>query len=229
MNIEKLASQIKNDLLSGLRGYYSNLSLNIQQLEDEIVQTRLVVVKQLIAKNQLALEDCLIAINCIDVNCSDLERCSKCVKTLGSTPTAHFEIPQLLTDFGVAAIQYIGPTDRKENFSIISSPTEFKLKKYRKRGVNKPYVWIDLAPNQNGMLDCFIFNAPFMKQISIVAAFKDPRQLKHFSCCAEELTNNNISIIDQMVKDQLLKEKIQYYRQLAAPIVPNNQQYKTGN
>ena len=37
MYIEKLASQIINDVVSGLRGYHSNLALNRDQLGDEIV------------------------------------------------------------------------------------------------------------------------------------------------------------------------------------------------
>jgi hypothetical protein len=50
-----------------------------------------------------------------------------------------------------------------------------EARKYRKRGQNKPYVWIDFAPNSEGMLDCFIFNAPMLKQISVIGIFKDPR------------------------------------------------------
>ena len=37
MYIEKLASQILNDILSGLRGYHSNISISREQIEDEIV------------------------------------------------------------------------------------------------------------------------------------------------------------------------------------------------
>jgi len=33
---------------------------------------------------------------------------------------------------------------------------------YRKRGRNKPFVYIDTTPNENGMYDCFIFNAPLI-------------------------------------------------------------------
>ena len=41
MYLDKLASQIKNDVLSGLKGYHQNLGLNIEQLKDEVVNTRL--------------------------------------------------------------------------------------------------------------------------------------------------------------------------------------------
>jgi hypothetical protein len=46
------------------------------------------------------------------------------------------------------------------------------------------------------MLDCFLFNAPMLKQVSVVGIFKDPRQLNKYTCChTDELegqdTNNN--------------------------------------
>jgi hypothetical protein len=41
------------------------------------------------------------------------------------------------------------------------------------------------------LLDCYIFEAPLIKQISVVAVFKDPRQLEEFQCdCeADDITN----------------------------------------
>jgi len=53
-----------------------------------------------------------------------------------------------------------------------------KYHKYRRRGKSRPYVYIDMSPNENGMYDCFVFNAPLLKQVSIVAVFKDLRQLE---------------------------------------------------
>jgi hypothetical protein len=81
------------------------------------------------------------------------------------------------------------------------------------------------------MLDCYVFNAPFLKQISIVGVFKDPRQLNKYNCCnVDDLqgVDNNISFIDQLIKEKLTKEKLYYYRQLATPRLPNDQQYVTG-
>ena len=227
MYLDKLASQIKNDVLSGLKGYHQNLGLNIEQLKDECVNTRLLIIKEQSLKGVLPIKDLLIAINCIDVDCESLERC-KCKESVDDTLVAHFQIPQLIHDFGKQAVEYIGSTDRKNQFQIVTSLSELEARKYRKRGKNKPYVWIDFAPNSEGMLDCFIFNAPMIKQISIVGVFKDPRQIEHYSCCnTDELmgTDDNISYITQLVKERLTKEKIQYYRQLAMAIKPNDQTY----
>lgn len=229
MYIDKLASQIKNDILSGLGGYHHNLGLNIEQLKDECVNTRLLIIKEQYLKGILPVKDLLIAINCVDVDCESLERC-KCKASVSDTLVAHFQIPQLIHDFGKQAIEYIGSTDRMNPFQIVTSLTELETRQYRKRGKDKPYVWIDFAPNSEGMLDCFVFNAPFIQQISVVGIFKDPRQVENYSCCSlsdDNLTgaDDNISYLTQLVKERLTKEKIQYYRQLAMATKPNDQTY----
>ena len=232
MYIEKLASQIRNDVVSGLRGYHQNLSMNIDQLQDEIVACRLSIINELHSKGIAPIDDLLMAINCVDVDCESLERCSCGKKSNGDTITAHFQIPQLVTTYGTQAIKYLGATDRQNKFTIVTSLSELQTIKYRRRGLTKPYVWIDLAPNAEGMLDCFLFNAPFVRQVSIVAVFKDPRQLNKYKCCNLDDLNGpdvNNSFIDQLIKDKLTKEKLYYYRQAAAPKLSNDQQYTSGN
>ena len=232
MYIEKLASQIRNDVVSGLRGYHQNLSMNIDQLQDEIVACRLSIINELHSKGIAPIDDLLMAINCVDVDCESLERCSCGKKSDGDTITAHFQIPQLVTTYGTQAIKYLGATDRQNKFTIVTSLSELQTIKYRRRGLTKPYVWIDSAPNAEGMLDCFLFNAPFVRQVSIVAVFKDPRQLNKYKCCNLDDLNGpdvNNSFIDQLIKDKLTKEKLYYYRQEAAPKLPNDQQYTSGN
>ena len=231
MYIEKLASQIRNDVVSGLRGYHQNLSMNMEQLQDEIVACRLEILHQYFLKGIFPIKDLLIAINCVNVDCESLERCSCREYNSDDTLVAHFQIPQVISYYGKQAIDYIGSTDRRNKFQIITSLTELENRKYKKRGTEKPYVWIDYSPNSNGMLDCFIFNAPFLEQVSVVGVFKDPRQLNQYHCCNTDELNGpdiNMSFVDQLVKDKLTKEKLYYYRQMAAQRLPNDQQYVTG-
>ena len=225
----KLASAIRNDVVSGLRGYHHNMSMSIEQLEDDIVDERLQIIKEFQLRGLVPLNDLLLAINCIDVDCKDLERCSLCKGNSDCpTPIAHFEIPQLLLDYGITPISYLGTTDRMSPFIYYTSPHAFNYyRKYRRRGKNRPFVYIDVAPNENGMLDCFIFNAPLLKQVSIVAVFKDPRQLEQYGCC-QDLSDDNFTFLNNEIKKRLTEKKIRYYRQLAAPILPNNQTYAPG-
>lgn len=208
--IQKLASAIRNDVVAGLRGYHTSLSMSMEQLEQDIVDERLQVIKEYALKGILPAKDLYLSINCIPIDCKSMDRCS-CNKMLdwGSSPTMHFEIPQLLNGFGTSTIDYIGSADHQLPFVYYTSSTAFKYHKYRKRGKNKPYVWIDTTPNANGMNDCFVFNAPLLKSISITAIFKDPRQLEGYNCCSDD---NNMSFIDNEVKKRLTEKKIRYYR-----------------
>lgn len=227
--IDKLVSAIKNDVISGLRGYHTNLSMSDEQLADDIIDERLQIIKEYSLKGILPTRDLYLSINCIPVDCKDIERC-RCGKEDCLTPTAHFEIPQLLNDYGLQSVDYIGSSDRQLPFIYYTSSTAFRYHKYKKRGKNKPYVWIDTTPNENGMYDCFIFNAPLLSQVSITAIFKDPRQINELSssCNCVEGMDNNMSFINNEIKKRLTEKKIRYYRQLQAPVLPNDQQYAAG-
>lgn len=225
--IEKLASAIRNDVVSGLRGYHTNMSMSLEQLMDEIVDERLQVLKEYSLKGVLPVKDLYLSINCIPVDCKDLERCGCEYNADCETITAHFEIPQIVNDYGSLSIDYIGSSDRQNPFIYYTSSTAYRYHKYRKRGKNKPYVWIDTTPNENGMYDCFVFNAPLLSQVSISAIFKDLRQLEKFNCCAE-FRDDNMTFINNEIKKRLTEKKIRYYKQLALPNMPNDQSYSIG-
>ena len=78
---------------------------------------------------------------------------TKCCTSLGVTPELHFEIPQLLPGLGDDAIYWIGSADRKQRYKVYFTPSQVKYHKYKKRNLNKPYVYIEPTPNQNGMYD----------------------------------------------------------------------------
>ena len=165
--------------------------------------------------------DLYLSINCIEVDCKDLDRC-RCGQGGCETPVAHFEIPQLLNDYGELAVDYIGSTDRQVPFIYYTSSQAWQYHQYRKRGRFLPYVYIDITPNENNMCDCFIFNAPLIIQVSVVAIFKDPRQLEEYGCCTPA-DIENMSFINNEIKKRLTEKKLRYYRQFAAPITPNDQ------
>ena len=237
-SIKRLADAVFNDVVSGLRGYHQNMSMSKEQLEEEIVQMRLAVIKEYMLKGILPIDDLLMSINCIPVDCDTLDKCS-CRGTTCGNPIAHFQIPQILFDFGLGnSIKYIGSSDKQHSFLVYTKPIDKiqTYQKYRKRGKNKPWVFVDVTPNSEGLLDCYIFNAPLIKQVSVVAIFKDPRQLEEFQCqCSEgdsenaiTQMDNNLNFLDIVIKDRLTQQKLRYYRQYAAPVLPNNQEYSAG-
>ena len=216
----KLASAVYNDIVGGLRGYTSNPTMSLEQLEDDIAETRLAVIKEYSLKGVLLKNDLLMSINCIPVDCKDIENCS-CNNTIdGGTPTLHFEIPQVMTEFD-GGIYYIGSPDKQNPFIWYTSPTQLKYHKYRKKGKNKPYVYVDVTPNKNNMFDCWVFGTPILKTVSVIGIFKDLNQLECSQC--SDADPNNLNYIDQEVKRRVTELKIKYYRQLMPPIVPNDQ------
>ena len=226
---------IYNDIVGGLRGYHTNPSISKEQLEEEIVQMRLAVIKEYMLKGILPIHDLLMAINCVPVDCDTLDKC-KCSGTVCGDPVAHFQIPQILFDYGLnRAISYIGSSDRQHSFLYYTRPIDQikNYQKYRKRGRNKPWVYIDVTPNSEGLIDCYIFGAPLIQQVSVSAIFKDPRQLEEFQCNCDNLQGEshmdmNLNFLDIAIKDRLTKQKIEYYRRLASPILPNDQKYVAG-
>lgn len=243
MSIDKLVSAIINDVVSGLKGYHQNLALNPKQIAEEVLSLRLALIKKYFLAGQLPIEDILMSIDCINVDCESLDRC-KCEVSECGEKISHFTIPQLIWDLGPSAISYVGSTDRQLPFNIITNLVEFNTRKYRKRGRNKPSVWIDTTPNVEGLLDCFIFNAPLIRKVTVVGAFKDPRQLIKYNCCVTSNDGKPVNInemrlknriddvvtaIDIEIKDKLVADKLKFYRQFAAQPETNNQEYNTGN
>ena len=72
------------------------------------------------------------------------------------------------------------------------------------------------------MFDAWIFNAPLLKKVSIIAIFKDPRQLEGYSCCAGD-DLENYTFLSAEIKKRLTEKKLRYYRQLYQGPVPNTQ------
>lgn len=217
----KLASSIYNDVMSGLRGYTSNISMSLDQLEDEIVDERLTIIKEYSLKGILPTKDLYYTINCIETDCKSLDGCANaCFST---KPIVHFEIPQIVNDYGEKSIEYLGSPDHLNQFIIINSHSALKANNYRKRGKNKPTVFINTSPNENNMYDCYVFNAPMLSTISIVAIFKDLRQVKELFDC-DDIDIDNMNFIDNEIRRRLIEKKIRWYRQFSQPIVaPNNQ------
>ena len=233
-SIKRLADAVFNDIVSGLRGYHQNMSMSKEQLEEEIVQMRLAVIKEYMLKGILPIDDLLMSINCVPVDCDTLDKC-KCGGLVCGEPTAHFQIPQILFDYGLGkSIKYIGSSDKRHSFLVYTKPIDKinTYQKYRKRGKNKPWVYVDVTPNSEGLLDCYIFGAPLIKQVSVVAIFKDPRQLEEFQCNCDGSEDNqmdiNFNFLDIIIKDRLTQQKLRYYRQYQAPILPNDQTYSAG-
>ena len=224
MNVNQIASAIINDLFSGNLVSLSNRAMISQeQIEDECIEARCAIIKDWYLKNMLNLGDMMVAINCVEVDCKDQNKCS-CMSSLANAKMAkHFEIPQLMPGLGVDALAFVGSTDRSHAFKIYYNLEAIKYQqhyqKYRKRPNNKPFVYIEKTPNENGMYDCWIFDAPFIQYIAVIGIFKDPRQLEKYNCC-NDIDYLEMGAISNEIKNRILQKKIQLYRTSAPPAAP---------
>ena len=218
MIVSKLASAIFNDIQGGLQGYEPTINMSLEQLEDEVVEERLLIIKKYSMQNAIPRKDLFYSLNCIEIDCKSLD---KCCESNFSAPVMHFEIPQIVNDFGEQAIEFIGSTDKQIKFKVYTS-TSFKFHKYKLRGSKKPFVYIDTTPNEHNFYDCFVFNAPLLERLTVIAIFKDPRQVQQVACCS--LTEaDNLSWIASEVKQSIINKKLKYYRQLQPQPLPNTQ------
>ena len=224
MNVNQIASAIINDLFSGNLVSLSNRSMISQdQIEDEVIETRNTVIKDWYIKNTLNLSDMTVAINCVEVDCKDQNKCS-CMSSLANAKMAkHFEIPQLMPGLGADALAFVGSTDRSHAFKVYYNLEAIKYQqyyqKYRKRYKPKPFVYIEKTPNENGMYDCWIFNAPLVQYVAVIGIFKDPRQLEKYNCC-DDIDYLEMGAISNEIKNRILQKKIQLYRTSAPPAAP---------
>lgn len=220
--IEKLAAAIYNDVVGGLANITSTPTISMEQLEQDVVDERLQIIKEYAFKNLVPRNDLMMSMNCIDVDCKSLDKCP-CGASY-TPPQLHFQIPQLVNDFGADAVEFIGSID-KQNFFKVYTSTAFQYHKFLKRGADRPYVYIETTPNENNLYDAWIFGAPLIKKIAVIAIFKDPRQLIDFDCCRND-DLDNYSFISTEIKKRLTEKKLRYYRNFANNQTPNNQQAK---
>ena len=224
MNVNQIASAIINDLFSGNLVSLSNRALISQeQIEDECIEARSAIIKDWYLKNILNLGDMMVAINCIEVDCKDQNKCS-CISSLANAKMAkHFEIPQLMPGLGSDALAFVGSTDRSNSFKVYYNLEAIKnqqhYQNYRKKSNPKPFVYIEKTPNENGMYDCWIFNAPLVQYIAVIGIFKDPRQLEKYNCC-NDVEYLEMGAISNEIKNRILQKKIQLYRTPAPPAAP---------
>lgn len=223
MTLEAISSAIFNHLQTGLQGISSNPKISIEQIADEVVAEKNHLLRDYLLKGVMSLDELYLAINCIEVDCESM---SKCCNLQVGEKALHFEIPPILYLNGISTIKFVGSIDRHEKYNVYTDES-YRFHKHRMRGADKPYVYIDTAINSNGNMDGYIFNVPFVKYISIIALFQDPRRLLEWDCCVgSEDSYLDFGILSEPIIDNITKRYMYYYKQYQTPTTPNNQMPK---
>lgn len=221
MTLQQISSAVYNSVVGGLTGITSNPKISIEQLEDEVVAERNQVMREYLLKGVLTLDELFLAINCVEVNCDYMSKC--CELQIGEK-ALHFEIPPIIYIKGVDTIRFIGSIDRNIKYNVYTDES-YRFHKHRRRGAQSPYVYVDTAINSNGNMDGYIFNVPFVKYISIIALFQDPRKLLEWDCCSEDPnTYLDCGILSNEIIRRMTEKYVRWFHQLASPVTPNDQQ-----
>lgn len=223
MTLEAISAAVYNNVVSGLSGISSNPKISMEQLEDEVVAERNQILREYLLQGVINISELMNAINCVEVHCDSM---SKCCDVNYGKQALHFEIPPVISITGSDTIDFIGSIDRQESYTVYTD-SSYKFHKYKRRKSETPYVYVDTTINSNGNFDCYIFNVPLVKMVSVVALFHDPRKLLEWSCCSEDPnTYLECGIISNEIIKRLTSKYLQWYKQAITPVTPNNQQPK---
>ena len=224
MTLEQLTSAVYNNIVTGLKGTNVNVPIVHEHIEDSIIAERLLIIKEYMTKGLLPRKDLMVAITCLELNCFPIEKCPvACNINTSGTNYLHFEIPQVIQDFGEEAIDYLGSKDRQNPFRVYID-NAFIYNKFRPRRSNKPYAWIDMVPNKNNRYDGYIFNAPMMRDATIVMIPKDPRQIADYTCCPSDI--EYFSFFSAEIEKRVTEKFLRYYRQIQYVVTPNDNSVK---
>lgn len=228
MTINEQAYAVLNNIVSGLKGMTGTMSIPIQQVEEDIILERALVIKEYLAKDLLKGNGVSQTIPSISTSPKELSRIDK-----GLEKAPWFQMPQLITDFGDDCIIYAGSSDRSTPFQVYLNKN-WIYHQYKRRGAHKPFIYIDCSPNSIGWLDCFVVNAPFISEISVTGVFRDPREVDDLICgrfhtgksTYHSTEYNDSSHIATETIKRLSEKYIRYYRQLQLINTPNDQSIK---
>src|SRR5690606_16955874 len=99
MQLENLVSAIQNNVVSGLGGAVQNNRFSLEQIEDSVINERLVIIKEYSLKNIIPKKDLMLSINCLPVDCEALDGCCNGLENSGKQ-TQHVQLPQIINDYG---------------------------------------------------------------------------------------------------------------------------------
>ena len=63
--------------------------MSLEQLQDEVVEERLLVIQEYSLKNLIPIKDLMVSLNCIELDCKSLDKCCESLDDF-SKPIAHF-------------------------------------------------------------------------------------------------------------------------------------------
>lgn len=213
--LDLIVSTIEARMVNGLKGLLDNVSYSLAQIESDVHITRNAIIKQLMDRGLIDINQVTQSINCIPVECADIAECCD----VNVENALRIKVPKLAY-LNNKSIVYLGTVDKQNKFKTIFG-TEHLYNKYTPTK-NSPYVWFSDA--ETGWL----FNPPTknIQLISIRAIFANPYDVTQFDCCQlkyDDAYPAPDDVIKQII-DTLVNQYVNDYRRLRMIYLPNNGQ-----
>lgn len=222
MTIEQLSSIIYNNVVSGIDGNHIDMKFSMAQIEDDIINERLAIIKEYSLKGILPADDLMIKINCIELDDQPVNRINE-FESFDTYYIKHFEIPQIAYAYGKESVGYIGPINGRQSFTVYTDRNAWVNHQYKRFIRQRPFVFVDNATNANNKYDCFVASTNRIPEdtiLAVIAIWKDPRELITYNCCSNEEICNWTFISAEIIK-RLTEKYLRYYRMLYQPPTPS--------
>lgn len=222
MTIEQLASIIYNNVVSGIDGNHIDMKFSMAQIEDDIINERLSVIKEYSLKGILPASDLMIKINCIELDEQPVNRVGE-FEEFDGYYIRHFEVPQIAYVYDRESISYVGGINGKESFPFYTDRHAWVNHRNKRFVKQRPHVFIDTATNFNNKYDCWLVSKDLIPEnslLTIVAIWKDPRDLITYQCCKDDEILNWTFLSTEIIK-RMSEKYLRYYRMLYQPPTPS--------
>lgn len=222
MTLEEMVAAVRIQTSDGIKAV--NVSYSEEKIEKDIANYYSVLLKQYSAQGMIRPEEVSQRIDCLDLDCKDLHKC--CIDTnpnaTSGTTALHFTIPRLALLVGQDSISYLGTIDRHNQYKVYYD-NSYIYNKHKKYTSKRPYIWVDLSINSNGLHDGYLFNNNKLKGLSISAVFSDPQQAFEYDCCSSQEEFPAPQFMQDEIINKITARYVYYHRQLENPQSPADQ------
>lgn len=224
MTIKELGSAIRNHIFDGLKGEIPTTSYSREQLIQEAFLYRNRIIMEFSMKGKYDLTPFYQTIDSIPIEELDLST-HKVIKS--GICRSYIRIPSLAPTYNSLSLEYLGPVSKEKSFKIYYN-TKFNHHKYRMRTSLKPYTYVDMESDQDGMIDALLFNlndTKDLRYLTVRGVFANPLDIETFDCCTDVEDNEFPApfYVQEMIIEKLTQRYVSQYRQMNIPIFPNKQ------
>jgi len=221
MTTAQIVSTIENNVSDALSGAILNRAVSYNQIEGEIDLLREKLASEQVKSGKIDIKHFIQQLPLQQLICRDFTRggCS-IVKSGESVPS--IRIPKLIALQDNSQLEYVGLANKQKRFIVYYDIDDISNHKYRLKTADSPFVWVDLAVDDDDMIALFFFNLGqygTLKYVDVRGAFSKPTTIIPLNPEDDEKEYPAPGLIQEMIISILSERYIRYYRTLQ---VPNN-------